>query len=241
MRLVLVALATALASGGPASAATFLETLLGRAPLAAPPQTVPQRPAPAPNAPLFGGFAAPGYGYGNSDQQYSGRVLYPDQVSPYRTVPPQFRRQTVTYRTAEAPGTIIVDTRQHFLYLVTGNDQAIRYGVGVGRQGFGWKGTVRVGDKNEWPDWRPPAAMIAREKARGHILPAFMPGGPNNPLGARALYLHNGNGDTGYRIHGTSEPWTIGLNVSSGCIRLNNDDVVDLYQRVPMGTKVIVM
>jgi lipoprotein-anchoring transpeptidase ErfK/SrfK len=117
----------------------------------------------------------------------------------------------------------------------------LRYGVGVGRIGFGWKGTVRIGDKAEWPGWTPPAPMIAREKARGNILPAYMPGGLSNPLGARALYLYGANGDTGYRIHGTSEPWTIGLDVSSGCIRLNNDDVVDLYQRVPVGAKVIVM
>jgi lipoprotein-anchoring transpeptidase ErfK/SrfK len=188
---------------------------------------------------MFGGsgfFGAPG-----PDRQTSGGALYPDQVSPYRVVPAEFRRQTVAYSTDEEPGTVVIDTKRKFLYYVMGDGQAIRYGVGVGRTGFGWKGTVSVGNKAEWPGWTPPPAMIARERARGHVLPAYMKGGPNNPLGARALYLYNGEGDTGYRIHGTSEPWTIGLNVSSGCIRLNNDDVTDLYQRVAMGAKVIVM
>jgi lipoprotein-anchoring transpeptidase ErfK/SrfK len=118
----------------------------------------------------------------------------------------------------------------------------MRYGVGVGRQGFGWKGAVTVARKAEWPAWHPPKDMIARERARGHILPARMEGGPNNPLGARALYLHDSRGrDTLYRIHGTSEPWTIGLNVSSGCIRLVNDDIVDLHRRVGIGARVIVI
>jgi lipoprotein-anchoring transpeptidase ErfK/SrfK len=147
----------------------------------------------------------------------------------------------VRYRTDEKPGTIVIDTRAHFLYYILGDDRAVRYGVGVGRTGFGWSGTVRVGDKQEWPAWRPPAEMIAREARRGHKLPVFMAGGEGNPLGARALYLYNGSGDTGYRIHGTSEPWTIGLNVSSGCIRLVNDDVIDLYRRATVGTKVIVL
>jgi lipoprotein-anchoring transpeptidase ErfK/SrfK len=229
----LVAMVALAACVGPATAATFFDSF--RPLFSAPPSAPPRPPAP-----LFGGgggYGAPAYG----DQQYSGRALYPDQVSPYRVVPYEFQRQMVAYTTGEAPGTVVIDTRRKFLYLVLGNGQAIRYGVGVGRQGFGWSGTVRVGGKAEWPDWRPPAQMIARERARGHILPAYMPGGPNNPLGARALYLYNGGGDTGYRIHGTSEPWTIGLNVSSGCIRLTNEDVSDLYQRVPMGAKVVVM
>jgi lipoprotein-anchoring transpeptidase ErfK/SrfK len=232
IRLFLVAMVALAACGGPASAAPFFEGF--RPFFSAPPQGQARPPAP-----LFGGggYGAPGPG----DQRYSGGPLYPDQVSPSRVVPYEFRRQTVAYQTDEAPGTILIDTRRHFLYFVLGNGQAIRYGVGVGRQGFGWSGTVRIGNKAEWPDWRPPAQMIARERARGHILPAHMAGGPNNPLGARALYLHGENGDTGYRIHGTSEPWTIGLNVSSGCIRLNNDDVTDLYQRAPVGAKVVVM
>jgi lipoprotein-anchoring transpeptidase ErfK/SrfK len=170
-----------------------------------------------------------------------GRALYPEDVPRSRVVPTQFRRQNVRFHSTEAPGTIVIDTRAHFLYLVLGNDRAVRYGVGVGRTGFGWSGTVRIGDKQEWPAWHPPAEMIAREARRGHKLPVYMAGGQGNPLGARAMYLHNGSGDTGYRIHGTSEPWTIGLNVSSGCIRLVNDDVIDLYQRVGVGTKVIVL
>jgi lipoprotein-anchoring transpeptidase ErfK/SrfK len=170
-----------------------------------------------------------------------GAALYPEDVPRSRVVPFQFRRQTVRYRTDEKPGTIVIDTRAHFLYFVLGDGRAVRYGVGVGRTGFGWSGTVRVGDKQEWPAWRPPAEMIAREARRGHKLPVYLAGGEGNPLGARALYLYNGSGDTGYRIHGTSEPWTIGLNVSSGCIRLVNDDVIDLYRRASVGTKVIVL
>ncbi len=262
MRFVLLAASAAVAFGSPAGANTFIDSQrplfggLGAAsPQALPPQAVPQgKPKQAPQqqqqpqqqqtvgffGALFGGgsFAGPG---STNDQQYSNRILYPDDVSPGRSVPAEFRKQTVAYQTGESAGTIVVDTKAHFLYLVLGNGQALRYGVGVGREGFGWKGTVRVGNKAEWPDWRPPAAMIAREAARGHVLPAFMKGGEDNPLGARAMYLYNANGDTGYRIHGTSEPWTIGLNVSSGCVRLNNDDVADLYSRVEMGAKVIVM
>ena len=172
---------------------------------------------------------------------YQGPALYPEQVSRYRVVPGQFHRTTVRYDTKERPGTIIIDPGRHYLYFVLGNGQAIRYGVGVGRTGFGWHGTVHVGAKAEWPGWTPPPQMIAREKKRGHILPAYMKGGPGNPLGARALYLHGSGGDTGFRIHGTSEPWTIGLNVSSGCIRLVNDDIVDLYGRARVGAKVIVL
>jgi lipoprotein-anchoring transpeptidase ErfK/SrfK len=172
---------------------------------------------------------------------YSQGALYPEDVPRSRTVPFKYYRATVSYDTAEKPGTVIIDTRQHFLYLVIGDGRAIRYGVGVGREGFGWKGTVRIGNKAEWPEWRPPAEMIARERKRGHKLPVIMEGGEDNPLGARALYLYGKGGDTGFRIHGTREPWTIGLNVSSGCIRLNNKDVMDLYDRVKVGAKVIVL
>jgi lipoprotein-anchoring transpeptidase ErfK/SrfK len=178
---------------------------------------------------------------GDDSGAYAGQTLYPEDVPRGRMVPLQFRKQTVRYVTSEVPGTIVIDTRQHFLYFVLGGGQAIRYGVGVGRTGFGWKGTVRIGGKAEWPDWHPPKEMIAREAKRGHKLPVVMAGGKGNPLGARAMYLHGKGGDTGFRIHGTSEPWTIGLNVSSGCIRLNNDDVVDLYSRARVGAKVIVM
>jgi lipoprotein-anchoring transpeptidase ErfK/SrfK len=180
---------------------------------------------------------------GNSDDsaQYAGQVLWPEDVSPERVVPWKFHRQEVSYQTSEKPGTIIIDPDQHFLYFIEGNGAAIRYGVGVGREGFGWRGTVHIGRKAEWPGWTPPPQMVARERARGVRLPTYMAGGPQNPLGARAMYLYNGSGDTGFRIHGTSEPWTIGLNVSSGCIRLVNDDVTDLYNRAKVGAKVIVM
>lgn len=143
-----------------------------------------------------------------------------------------YERQPVFYRTTEAPGTIVVDTSQRFLYLIEGDNRALRYGVGVGRIGFQWSGIHRVSRKAEWPDWRPPPEMIKRQP----YLPRFMAGGPGNPLGARALYI----GQTEYRIHGTNQPQTIGHAVSSGCIRLANPDVADLYERVPVGTKVVV-
>ncbi len=174
-------------------------------------------------------------------QSNSAGSYYPDQVSKNRIAPFRYRRQRVDYETKQKPGTIIIDTRKHYLYYVLGEGRAIRYGVGVGRDGFGWKGTVSVGRKAEWPAWVPPPEMIARERKRGRILPARMEGGPRNPLGARALYLYQGGRDTIYRIHGTSEPWTIGLNVSSGCIRLLNRDVIDLYNRTKVGARVIVL
>ena len=157
-----------------------------------------------------------------------------------KQLPEAFRMQQVTFRTAEQPGTIIIDGNQHYLYSVMGNGQAMRYGIGVGRDGFGWAGIVRVGRMVEWPTWTPPAEMVARDpKARTWA--NGMPGGPDNPLGARAMYLFEGDHDTIYRIHGTPEPWTIGLDVSSGCIRLRNDDITDLYSRVQVGNKVIVL
>lgn len=154
-----------------------------------------------------------------------------------QTMNPIYLPQVVSYQSTQKPGTIIIDTPNRFLYLVLGNGQARRYGVGVGKPGFEWAGTHRVSQKREWPDWRPPAEMIAREKRKGRILPAYMAGGPSNPLGARALYL----GSTLYRIHGTNQPWSIGGAVSSGCIRMRNEDVVDLYERVGNGAKVIVI
>jgi lipoprotein-anchoring transpeptidase ErfK/SrfK len=147
-------------------------------------------------------------------------------------LPPQFQRQMVFYRTNEPPGTIIVHTSERFLYLVQGNGRAMRYGIGVGREGFQWQGLLKISRKQEWPDWTPPPEMIARQP----YLPRFMAGGPGNPMGARALYL----GTTVYRIHGTNQPHTIGSAVSSGCFRLVNNDVADLYERVPVGTKVVV-
>jgi lipoprotein-anchoring transpeptidase ErfK/SrfK len=145
---------------------------------------------------------------------------------------PQFQRQMVLYRTTEPPGTIIVHTSERFLYLVQPGGRALRYGIGVGREGFQWQGLLKISRKQEWPDWTPPPEMIARQP----YLPRFMAGGPGNPLGARALYL----GATVYRIHGTNQPQTIGSAVSSGCFRLVNNDVVDLFERVPVGTKVVV-
>ncbi len=148
-------------------------------------------------------------------------------------VPERLRRAVVAFATSEAPGTIVIDTGNTTLYYVLGQGRAIRYGVGVGREGFTWSGVQTVSRKAEWPDWRPPAEMIARQP----YLPRFMAGGPGNPLGARAMYL----GNSQYRIHGTNDPSTIGKFVSSGCIRLTNEDVTDLFGRVNVGTKVVVL
>ena len=146
---------------------------------------------------------------------------------------PRYMRQVVPFKSTEKPGTIVVATGQKYLYLVLGKGKALRYGIGVARDGFEWSGTHRLSNKREWPGWTPPAEMKRRKPG----LPDYMPGGINNPLGARALYI----GSTLYRIHGTNEPWTIGQNVSSGCIRMVNDDVVDLFDRVKIGAKVIVL
>jgi lipoprotein-anchoring transpeptidase ErfK/SrfK len=143
-----------------------------------------------------------------------------------------FERQIVFFRTTEPPGTIIVHTSERFLYLVMENSRALRYGIGVGRDGFQWAGQHKISRKQEWPDWRPPPEMIERQP----YLPRFMAGGPGNPMGARALYI----GQTVYRIHGTNQPQTIGSAVSSGCFRLVNNDVTDLYDRVPIGTRIVV-
>jgi lipoprotein-anchoring transpeptidase ErfK/SrfK len=148
-------------------------------------------------------------------------------------MPARLKRQVVSYPTREAPGTVIIDTPNTYLYYVLGGGQAIRYGIGVGRDGFTWSGTQTITKKAEWPDWTPPPEMIARQP----YLPRHMAGGPGNPLGARAMYL----GGTVYRIHGTNAPGTIGTHVSSGCLRLTNEDVSDLYSRVNIGTKVIVL
>lgn len=147
------------------------------------------------------------------------------------------RRTPVFYRSPYPPGTIIVDTSDRYLYLIIGQGQALRYGVAVGREGFQWEGSMKVTKKVEWPEWRPPKDMIKREKAKGKTLPEVVPGGPNNPLGARALYL----GRTEYRIHGTNAPKSIGEFASSGCIRMLNEHVIDLYDRVRVGARVIVI
>jgi lipoprotein-anchoring transpeptidase ErfK/SrfK len=156
----------------------------------------------------------------------------PERAPQYR-MDPQFLRQEVDYHGKEAAGTIVVDTPHHFLYLVEENGKAMRYGIGVARSGFSWSGVHTITAKREWPDWIPPKEMLERQP----YLPQRMAGGPNNPLGARALYI----GATLYRIHGSNEPWTIGHNVSSGCIRMRNADVIDLYSRVNLGTKVVVI
>ena len=152
-----------------------------------------------------------------------------------------YRRKKVRLVTDEKAGTIIIDTNNKYLYYVEGNNRATRYGVGVGRDGFGWSGIVKIGRKAEWPDWVPPKEMIAREARKGRKIPAFQEGGVDNPLGARAMYLYQGGRDTIFRIHGTNQPWTIGQNMSSGCIRMMNKDVEHLYARAGIGTKVIVV
>ena len=158
----------------------------------------------------------PGVDHGNSDDD----------------LPQEYQRQAVFYRSQQPPGTIIIDTLERHLYLIESETRAMRYGIGVGRDGFTWQGMLQIARKAEWPDWHPPPEMIERQP----YLPRFMAGGPGNPLGARAMYL----GNTVYRIHGTNAPETIGQAVSSGCFRLVNDDVIDLYDRVPVGTHVIV-
>jgi lipoprotein-anchoring transpeptidase ErfK/SrfK len=145
---------------------------------------------------------------------------------------PKFQRQMVFFRSSEPPGTIVVHTSERFLYIVQPQSRAVRYGIGVGREGFQWQGLLKITRKQEWPDWTPPPEMLERQP----YLPRWMAGGPGNPLGARALYL----GHTVYRIHGTNQPQTIGSAVSSGCFRLVNGDVIDLYDRIPVGTKVVV-
>jgi lipoprotein-anchoring transpeptidase ErfK/SrfK len=185
----------------------------------------------------FLGLCAPAYAQAPSLFRFSvpelsieeepGRIASDDEV-----LPSTYRRQLVFFRTTERPGTIVVHTSQRYLYIVQGDNRAIRYGIGVGREGFQWAGLLTISRKAEWPDWTPPAEMITRQP----YLPRWMAGGPGNPLGARALYL----GSTIYRIHGTNQPQTIGHAVSSGCFRLTNTDVSDLYERVPVGTRVVV-
>src|SRR5215204_5987395 len=161
-------------------------------------------------------------------------------------IDPVFRRTVVPFQRHEQPGTTVVDPHNHHLYFVQNKAEAIRYGIGVGGDGFVWSGVATVNSKREWPDWYPPKEMLQRKPEIKRAMTQLrsglgMPGGPDNPLGARALYLWQGNRDTLYRIHGTNEPWSIGTNVSSGCIRLTNEDVSDLYDRVTVGSKVVVL
>jgi lipoprotein-anchoring transpeptidase ErfK/SrfK len=185
---------------------------------------------------LFGGpgrmFAPPAQPapYGNQPPDPSYGAL---EGSNPNAMDPRFLKQEVSYQGNEAPGTIIINTPERMLYLVEGGGRALRYGIGVGRPGFTWSGVHSVTSKREWPDWTPPDDMLRRRPD----LPRHMEGGPENPLGARAMYL----GSTLYRIHGSNEPWTIGTAVSSGCIRMRNEDVIDLYDRVKVGTRVVVI
>jgi len=179
-----------------------------------------------------------------ADVQYNFQSMFqPFSGTKQRAPQSNYRgKEMISYRTMEKPGTIVIDTRKRKLIYVLPGGKAIAYGIGVGRQGFGWSGVAQVGDKQEWPRWHPPKEMIERELAQyGRLLPEVMEGGPNNPLGARALYLYQGRKDTLYRIHGTNQPQTIGQAMSSGCIRMLNEEVIDLYERVSLGTKVIVL
>ena len=156
----------------------------------------------------------------------------------FSVIDPRWKRQMVVYKSPEKPGTIVVDTRNHYLYWIWENNTALRYGVGVGKEGFEWYGRSRIDRKVLWPRWVPPEAMLKRNPK----LPKRVEGGdPKNPLGPRALYLYANRADTGYRIHGTTAPWSIGKNASSGCIRMFNEDAMDLYQRAPIGTEVLVL
>jgi lipoprotein-anchoring transpeptidase ErfK/SrfK len=182
------------------------------------PQAVP---APVPMQPAYAPMPA------------QGRPVMQQARPPQPAADPRFMKQEVAYNGDEKPGTIIINTPERLLYLVEPDGKALRYGIGVGRPGFTWAGVHEFTAKREWPDWRPPDDMLKRRPD----LPRYMPGGPDNPLGARAMYL----GSTLYRIHGSNEPWTIGQQVSSGCIRMRNEDVVDLYEHVKVGTKVVVI
>jgi lipoprotein-anchoring transpeptidase ErfK/SrfK len=192
-------------------------------------------PAPAPTRGRYGGGFIEALLTGGAPQQPQAVAsIASESATEAESEPePQFQRQEVDYSGPEAPGTLVVDTPEKFLFLVEPHGKALRYGIGVGRPGFTWSGVKRISRKAEWPDWTPPAEMVLRRPD----LPRHMAGGPDNPLGARALYL----GSSLYRIHGTNEPSTIGHNVSSGCIRMMNEDVIDLYDRVPVGAKVIVL
>jgi len=212
--------------------------------LAAPPSPSPENQDARTR---YAAAAQPGFGGGFIEMLFGGRSIdpYAPRYSTGRGEPPEwaearraeadprYRRQMVAYDGGEKAGTIIIDTPRRFLYLVQDGGRAMRYGIGVGRPGFTWAGVKEVSAKREWPDWTPPPEMLKRRPD----LPHHMAGGPENPLGARALYL----GSSLYRIHGSNEPWTIGTAVSSGCIRMRNDDVIDLYERVSIGTKVVVI
>jgi lipoprotein-anchoring transpeptidase ErfK/SrfK len=182
----------------------------------------------------------------NFTQQRENYAAVPDEKFPLKAmqldqIKPELRRQEVAYVTTHPAGTVVVDTPARRLYFVMGNGQAMRYGVGVGRQGLALKGNAYIGRKAEWPSWTPTPNMIRREPERNLKYAGGMPGGPNNPLGARALYLYRDGNDTMFRLHGTNQPQSIGHAMSSGCIRMLNHDIIDLYQRVPVGSRVVVL
>jgi lipoprotein-anchoring transpeptidase ErfK/SrfK len=189
------------------------------------------------SAPRFAGDPAYAAMYGPISTE-----PFPIPAVDLRRIPPQYYRQQVAmpYSQRNKPGTIVVDPGDRFLYLVQEEGTALRYGIGVGREGFGWSGGATVGSKQQWPKWFPPPEMVARDPKAAPYANG-MEGGINNPLGARALYLYQGKKDTLFRIHGTNEPWSIGQAVSSGCIRLLNQDIIDLYDRGPIGTSVVVL
>jgi lipoprotein-anchoring transpeptidase ErfK/SrfK len=257
--LTLLTSVSCLAAGLPIASAYEMQssapTVIYGAPQA--PQPVPVRTASAQRGNMGGGFIEflfsdgdqpsrpqyyepePSYyqqrrqGLPPMDPQMQG-MRQPEEIDPARPAfDPKYEKQVVEYHGAEKPGTIVVDTPNKFLYLVQGDGRALRYGIGVGRPGFTWSGVKTISAKREWPSWTPPKEMLARRPD----LPRFMEGGPENPLGARAMYL----GSSLYRIHGSNEPWTIGTNVSSGCIRMRNEDVIDLYGRVNVGARVVVI
>jgi lipoprotein-anchoring transpeptidase ErfK/SrfK len=170
----------------------------------------------------------------------------PDEQYPLKAVPldkikPELRRQVVAYETTHKPGTLVVDTQARRLYHVMDGGQAMRYGVGVGKEGLAFRGSAYVGRKAEWPTWTPTANMIRRDPEKNLKYAGGLPGGPNNPLGARAIYLYRGGNDTHFRVHGTNQPQTIGYAMSSGCVRMMNHDVIDLYERVNVGDRVVVL
>jgi lipoprotein-anchoring transpeptidase ErfK/SrfK len=237
VRLLSLALLSTLIAGTAASANPFqlnYQSSARRPAAAGTPQALPAAPArqaALPPRSYGGGFFE--FLFGGPAMRQPPSSAYGADYGPGAAVEPRYMRQQVSYGGGEAPGTIVVDTRQRLLYLVQGNGRALRYGIGVGRPGFTWSGVHHISQKREWPDWTPPSEMLRRRPD----LPRHMEGGPDNPLGARALYL----GSTLYRIHGSNEPWTIGTQVSSGCIRMRNEDVIDLYSRVKVGTRVVVI
>ncbi len=254
--LALLSGAALLAAGSDQAAAIDAANLPEPTVIYAPQQIAPVRTAYAERSNMGGGFIEFLFGDRQAaDPRYQQQPMYQQQPAYYGREPmpqqgypeqgqqaydprqqpfdPKFEKQEVDYHGSEGAGTIVIDTPNKFLFLVEGGGRALRYGIGVGRPGFTWSGVKTITAKREWPDWTPPAEMIARRPD----LPRHMEGGPENPLGARAMYL----GSTLYRIHGSNEPWTIGTNVSSGCIRMRNEDVIDLYGRVNVGTRVIVL